>query len=117
MRSWLALLLIGLPFASHADDPDLNWVLALSWQPAFCESVKHNRPECRNVQENDLTGRQFTLHGLWPMNQNYCNISNKLKETDRQRKWEQLPELDLTAETAARTGPCDAGTAVPSGPA
>lgn len=41
-------------------------ILALSWQPAFCQTSK--KPECALVNDGQLpnvvTG--FTLHGLWP---------------------------------------------------
>ncbi len=40
-------------------------VLALSWQPAFCET-KPQKPECKITNPHVYQARHFTLHGLWP---------------------------------------------------
>jgi ribonuclease I len=48
-------------------------VLAMSWQPAFCEE-KQTKPECslpEFVSEDSYHAKNFTLHGLWP-NRNDC---------------------------------------------
>ncbi|GEM_PF-2367853 len=48
-------------------------VLAMSWQPAFCEG-KGSKPECRLSQflsPDSYQAKNFTLHGLWP-NKNSC---------------------------------------------
>ena len=42
-----------------------SYVLALSWQPAFCET-KPDKPECRIDDPKVYQARNFTLHGLWP---------------------------------------------------
>ena len=42
-----------------------SYVLALSWQPAFCESHR-DKPECRIEDKKSYQARNFTLHGLWP---------------------------------------------------
>jgi len=42
-----------------------SYVLALSWQPAFCES-KPDKPECQIMDPAAYQARNFTLHGLWP---------------------------------------------------
>ncbi|WP_255556325.1 ribonuclease T [Methylococcus sp. Mc7] len=41
------------------------YVLALSWQPAFCE-LKPDKPECRVADPAAYPARNFSLHGLWP---------------------------------------------------
>ena len=52
-------------------------VLALSWQPAFCETHRE-KPECRTDSSDAGQARHFTLHGLWPNKKacgthyNYC---------------------------------------------
>lgn len=44
-----------------------SYVLALSWQPAFCEtSSGRNKPECQIDDDNAYQASNFTLHGLWP---------------------------------------------------
>ena len=50
-----------------------SFVLALSWQPAFCES-KPDKPECKISDPSVYQARHFTLHGLWP-NKVACGIS------------------------------------------
>ncbi len=48
-------------------------VLAMSWQPAFCEE-KPDKPECKLAQfiaPDTFQAENFTLHGLWP-NKNSC---------------------------------------------
>ncbi len=42
-----------------------SYVLALSWQPAFCETHR-DKPECRIDDRKSYQARNFTLHGLWP---------------------------------------------------
>ncbi len=44
-------------------------ILALSWQPAFCEANRR-KPECRH-EASAPTSYQFSLHGLWP-NKDSC---------------------------------------------
>lgn len=50
-----------------------SYVLALSWQPAFCET-KPQKPECKITDPNVYQAKHFTLHGLWP-NKQKCGIS------------------------------------------
>ena len=48
-------------------------VLAMSWQPAFCEG-KGSKPECKLSQfiaPETYQAKNFTLHGMWP-NKNSC---------------------------------------------
>ncbi|BBL74009.1 ribonuclease T2 family protein [Methylomagnum ishizawai] len=52
--------------ARHAD----SHVLALSWQPAFCQS-HGEKSECGIDDRKAFQARNFTLHGLWP-NQKGC---------------------------------------------
>lgn len=42
-----------------------SYVLALSWQPAFCE-LKPDKPECKVDDPQAYQASSFTLHGLWP---------------------------------------------------
>lgn len=52
-----------------------GYVLALSWQPAFCEThgFRAGKPECRQLQSGSYAANHFVLHGLWP-NQTQCGI-------------------------------------------
>lgn len=46
-----------------------SYVLALSWQPAFCE-IKPQKPECQITDPTAYQAKHFTLHGLWPNKKN-----------------------------------------------
>ncbi len=48
-------------------------VLAISWQPAFCEANARVR-ECGTLHRHPFAARQFSLHGLWP-NRRACGRS------------------------------------------
>lgn len=50
-----------------------SYVLAVTWQPGFCEHFKYNgkKPECDNMADGRLTVSNLTLHGLWP-NRKQC---------------------------------------------
>jgi len=45
-----------------------SYVLALTWQPGFCEhfSYKGKKPECDAINSGKLASTNLTLHGLWP---------------------------------------------------
>lgn len=80
-------------------------VLALSWQPAFCETRRHRIaefPECRIDDPRAWQAGHFTLHGLWP-NQRECGKDYgfcgevKRKEDD----FCDYPQVELLNETRA----------------
>ena len=75
-------------------------VLALSWQPAFCER-KPNKPECRSQRKERYDANNFSLHGIWPQPRNniYCDVPKHLVELDKRGKWSELPKLELSAKT------------------
>ena len=52
---------------SPARDANMSgsFVLALSWEPAFCET-QPRVPECRSQTADSVDAKQFSLHGLWP---------------------------------------------------
>ena len=87
MRRTLCLFLgLALLLATRASAQDLvpsaqgdfdDYVLALSWQPGFCQSVhdgrkaqfmfEHVEPlECANQPELEDRAEYLTVHGLWP---------------------------------------------------
>ncbi|MEM7214946.1 MAG: ribonuclease T [Pseudomonadota bacterium] len=76
----------------HAD-----YILAISWQPAFCER-RPNVAECRSQRKNRFDAENFSLHGLWPQPRNatYCDVPRKLINTDNSGNWSRLPKLDLS---------------------
>lgn len=89
-------LLPGLGKASFEGD----LVLAVSWQPGFCET-RPERPECRSQTETRFDAEHFTLHGLWPQPRGkaYCGLSEAEQAEMRSRRWSRLPALPLSAET------------------
>jgi len=76
------------------------YVLAVSWQPAFCE-VKPEKTECATQSADRFDATHFTLHGLWPQprNNDYCHVSPDLVAADKNSEWEKLPALNLDAAT------------------
>ena len=88
MTPALALIAALLPPPSLADTAgDFDYyVLALSWQPTWCATTGDDRraPECR-----DGTGRDFSVHGLWPQYEDgwpeYCST----RERDPSRRESQ----------------------------
>lgn len=69
-----------------------SYVLAISWQPAFCETAPR-KPECRSQTANRYDASNFALHGLWPQprSQAYCGVDGATEENDRQGRWHDLP--------------------------
>lgn len=72
-------------------------VLALSWQPAFCET-RPKLPECRSQKPGRFDTNHFSLHGLWPQpgSNIYCDVDETVVETDKARRWKQLAGLSLS---------------------
>lgn len=53
-----------------------SYVLAITWQPGFCEHVKYNgkKPECDAMNGGTLQAKNLNLHGLWP-NKKECGTN------------------------------------------
>ena len=75
-----------------------QYVLAISWQPAFCET-RPDRPECRSQTAERFDTSNFALHGLWPQprSRDYCGVDAETVRTDEQGDWQDLPAPDLSA--------------------
>ncbi|MGE3291024.1 MAG: ribonuclease [Geminicoccaceae bacterium] len=80
---------------SHSEN-----MLAVSWQPAFCETQRR-KPECMAQSLRRFDATNFTLHGLWPQprSREYCDVDAELVRIDGSGRWDQLPRLDLEAVT------------------
>jgi ribonuclease T2 len=96
MRLLLALLLSLLPSLAVAQERT-QFVLAISWQPAFCET-RPNRPECETQTEDRFDAAHFALHGLWPQprSRDYCGVDAATVELDENGDWADLPEPELS---------------------
>lgn len=66
-------------------------VLAMSWQPAFCENARRKR-ECRTQTAERYDATHFALHGLWPQpgSNVYCGVSAEQEQLDKSGKWRRL---------------------------
>lgn len=96
---------VNTPWADANGDFDY-YVLALSWQPAFCET-KSRKPECASQTNGRFDATNFVLHGLWPNQNNdpshnfgYCEQPQTIINTDQDGDWCELPELPLSAAVA-----------------
>jgi ribonuclease T2 len=98
----------GKPAASGKPE----YVLALSWQPAFCET-KSSKPECRAQSVSSFEATHFTLHGLWPQpNGNvYCQATAAAKANDNPAHWKDLQPVKLDPATRAELDRVMPGTA------
>lgn len=61
------------PDTCRIPDTEDGFVLALTWQPAFCEDHA-DRPECMTDNVSRYEATHFTLHGLWPDKREPCGI-------------------------------------------
>ena len=70
LLSFLGLAEARMPASDqcHQADKYDSYVLALSWQPGFCERQPGNeaKPECAALTQGQLSIDHLTLHGLWP---------------------------------------------------
>ncbi len=86
MMTLLAALAAPLPATADVAGDFDYYVLAVSWQPTWCSTTGDDRdaPECRGG-----TGRDFSVHGLWPQYEDgwpeYCNT----RERDPSRRESQ----------------------------
>lgn len=93
-----------------------DYLLAVSWQPAFCET-KPEKTECQTLAKNPdrPEATNFALHGLWPQPKSniYCGVSKSDIGFDKAKAWSKLPaiEEELSPETWARLQVVMPGTA------
>lgn len=101
----LALCLVAAPAAAA------EFVLAISWQPAFCETMSHV-PECHSQHAGRFDASHFALHGLWPRNRSsaYCGVARADIEADKAGRWRELPMPALPADLRARLDVAMPGT-------
>lgn len=80
-------------------------LLALTWQPAFCE-YRPGKPECVQLNAGRLpvAESRLSLHGLWPQprGNDYCGVSKSDMSQDKKGQWSSLPEPPIDAETRRR---------------
>ena len=88
------------PVTANTGGMAAQYVLAASWQPAFCET-RPRRPECVGQTPDRADARQFSLHGLWPqpMGRAYCGVTSADREAAESGHWQQLPSPELSPST------------------
>jgi ribonuclease T2 len=77
-----------------------DYLLALSWQPAFCET-KPSKTECKSQTQQRFDATHLVLHGLWPQpaSKVYCNVSQQIIQLDKDKQWSRLPAINLSMST------------------
>jgi ribonuclease I len=100
------------PVSAPSGSGDLAWagaegkfdyyVLALSWQPAFCET-QPTKEECETQAAGRFDATNFALHGLWPNitgdddhTYGYCDVTQGVIEQDKAGDWCDMPQLSLS---------------------
>jgi ribonuclease T2 len=73
-------------------------LLALSWQPSFCET-KPDKDECKSQTPRRFDAKNLVLHGLWPQGKSYCGVDARTKQLDMDKKWSSLPPITLSVST------------------
>jgi ribonuclease T2 len=99
------------PLPKGSKDGKPFYVLALSWQPAFCQS-KPDKIECRTQTASRPDATEFTLHGLWPQPRRnvFCGVDRTTAALDDQHQWDKLPAPDLSIETKVALATAMPGT-------
>ncbi|GES45879.1 ribonuclease [Rhizobium dioscoreae] len=117
MKQWLrvftvVLVSVGAAASAMAQEHSrgrTRFILAASWEPAFCQT-NQKKAECRNQSSNNHDATNFSLHGLWPMRQEYCDVSEDLKQADRGRDWKDLPAVQLSQDVKVKLDKVMPGT-------
>lgn len=109
----MAVFLIAIAAAGVAGAQDAagrtRFILAASWQPAFCET-NQRKPECSSQTKDRFDATNFSLHGLWPMRKDYCDVSGDLRAADKDGDWNKLPAVELSAATKTALAKAMPGT-------
>lgn len=111
MRLLPALAALGLLAVPAVAQERTQYVLAINWQPAFCET-RPDRPECESQTGERFDATHFTLHGLWPQprSRDYCGVDAQTVMRDEAGDWDQLPAVALSAGLQQRLDEAMPGT-------
>jgi ribonuclease T2 len=88
-------LVAGGPAMAQTPRKAGHYVLALSWQPQFCQTHRGHH-ECA-FRPGRYDAANLSLHGLWPQPRGveYCGVSADDRQADETRAWERLPDVRL----------------------
>lgn len=106
MRLFIAVFVAGLSAVispAVADTRPAEYILSLSWQPAFCENHTA-KPECAGETTASVDATHFSLHGLWPQpfKNQFCGVDAALIDSDKHGDWKSLPAVDVDSTIRAR---------------
>src|SRR3546814_5265076 len=91
----LLLLLAIAAIAGHRPAAAADFfVLAVSWQPAFCET-RPAKPECVTQDEDRFDASHFALHGLWPQPRGNvsCGVEPGLRSEEHTSELQSLMRI------------------------
>jgi ribonuclease T2 len=93
---------VAPPPAAKPKPVNLSYVLALSWQPAFCE-MNQKKPECRWQTGQRYDASYLSLHGLWPQpsTKAYCDLPAAVRAAGEGGRWKDIPDVALSLSTRA----------------
>lgn len=100
---------IAPPSSSNTSKVSGQYVLAISWQPAFCEGAS-NKKECKSQTTSRFDATHFTLHGLWPDRASYCNVPKDQQAKDKQGDWNALTPPTISSAVKAQLNQMMPGT-------
>jgi len=88
-----------------------QYILALSWEPAFCAG-QSSKPECKAETPTTYDATHISLHGLWPepRSKAYCGADPKDEASDKAHDWAALPAVQLSAGTKSALDQAMPGT-------
>lgn len=71
----------GVPHSSVRAGTHATHVLAMGWEPAFCEQ-HGDKSECRQLAPSNFASTHLSLHGLWPQPRGtqYCNVAPDVRD-------------------------------------
>jgi ribonuclease T2 len=90
----IATIIAG-PVLAQEGGGRTRYILAASWQPAFCQT-NQRKAECAHQGGERYDATNFSLHGLWPMRKDYCGVSEDLRAADKDGSWSDLPAVTLS---------------------
>lgn len=78
-----------------------SYVLALSWQPGFCQTYGYEvgKPECLKLPANSYQATHLVLHGLWP-SQQICGENYGFCGVYAQKHHCDYPAINLNKEVS-----------------
>jgi ribonuclease T2 len=114
LRFLVAVALAGLSGTfslASAETRPAEYILSLSWQPAFCQN-HGTKPECSGETAASVDATHLSLHGLWPQpfRNQYCGLAAALVDNDKHGDWKTLPAVDLDPALRARLAAAMPGT-------